>query len=95
MAEITHNIIHVFGTISESHNGWTKELNLISWNDKEPKYDIRTWSPGHDKMGKGVALSKDEILKLAELIKDIEVQNSKRELEEIREIIKKEHGIDV
>jgi len=73
MAEITHNIIHACGTIAESMNGWTKELNLISWNSKEPKYDIRIWSPDHAKMGKGIALSKDEILKLAELIKDIEI----------------------
>jgi hypothetical protein len=47
--------------------GWTKELNLVSWNDREPKYDIRDWSPEHDKMGKGVTLSKDEMAKLKDL----------------------------
>lgn len=38
--------------LSESSKGWKKELNLISWNDREPKYDIREWSPDHEKMGK-------------------------------------------
>jgi len=39
-----------------------KELNLISWNEREPKYDIREWSPDHEKMGKGVTLSEEEIM---------------------------------
>ena len=53
--------------LSESSKGWTKELNLISWNDRDPKYDIREWSPDHEKMGKGVTLSNEEaaILKKA------------------------------
>ena len=47
--------------LSESSKGWTKELNLISWNDREPKYDIREWSPDGTKMGKGVTLSEEEV----------------------------------
>ena len=62
MGEIKYDIVESLGIISESQRGWTKELNLISWNDREPKYDIREWAPGREKMGKGVTLSKDEII---------------------------------
>ncbi len=65
--EITKHI----GTLSEGSKGWTKELNLVSWNDREPKYDIRDWDPEHEKMGKGVTLSKEEVDKLKELMKEI------------------------
>ena len=56
------------GTLSESVKGWTKELNKISWNGGEPKYDIRDWAPEHEKMGKGVTLSEEEMTKLKELL---------------------------
>jgi len=52
--------------------GWAKQLNLISWNEREPKYDIREWSPDSEKMGKGVTLSKEELVALKELLKKIE-----------------------
>ena len=57
------------GTLSESAKGWTKELSFVSWNDKDPKYDIREWSPDHSKMGKGVTLSKEEIVVLRDMLK--------------------------
>lgn len=68
MADIKYEIVKEIGVLSEGSKGWTKELNLISWNDREPKYDIREWAPEHEKMGKGVTLSSDEILKLKELV---------------------------
>ena len=68
MAEIKFEIEKELGSISESPKGWTKELNLISWNGKESKYDLRDWSPEHEKMGKGVTLSKDELKKLRDLL---------------------------
>lgn len=70
MADIKFEIVEELGILSEGAKGWTKELNLISWNDREPKYDIREWSPEHEKMGKGITLSKDEVAKLIELMKD-------------------------
>ena len=66
-SEISFAIIETLGVLSTSSKGWTKELNLISWNGREPKYDLREWSPEHDKRGKGVTLSKDEL----EALKDI------------------------
>ena len=71
MAEIKFEIKETVGILSESAKGWTKELNLVSWNDKDPKYDIREWDPTHKKMGKGVTLSKEEIMKLKTLLSNI------------------------
>ena len=65
--EITKHI----GVLSESAKGWTKELNLVSWNDRDPKYDIREWDPEHEKMSKGVTLTAEEVETLKELLNDI------------------------
>ena len=67
MSEIKYEIIEKLGILSESTKGWTKELNLISWNGSTPKYDIRDWSPDHEKMGKGITLTDEEANKLKEL----------------------------
>jgi len=68
MAEITFDIVKSFGVISEEKGGWRKELNMVSWNGRTPKLDIRDWSPDHAKMGKGITLTKDEAAKLVELL---------------------------
>ena len=71
MADFKYEIVEELGVISESSKGWTKELNLISWNGAQPKYDIRDWAPEHQKMGKGITLTKEEALQLAELLNNI------------------------
>lgn len=68
MAEIKYEIKEMLGVLSESTKGCTKQLNLVSWNDKEPKYDLREWDPNHEKMGKGVTLSKEELVKLRDIL---------------------------
>jgi len=68
MSDIKFEITKKIGVLSKSDKGWAKELNLISWNDREPKYDIREWSPEHDKMGKGVTLSKEEVKALKQVL---------------------------
>lgn len=60
MADIKFEIKKEIGVLSENAKGWRKELNLISWNEAAPKYDIRDWAPEHEKMGKGVTLTKEE-----------------------------------
>ena len=72
MSEIKYEIIKKIGVLSTSSSGWSKELNLISWNDREPKYDLRDWSADHEKMGKGVTLSKEELSALKELLNTFE-----------------------
>ena len=73
MSEIKYEIIKPIGVLSTSTSGWAKELNLISWNDREPKYDLRDWSADHEKMGKGVTLSTEELLALKELLNSTEL----------------------
>ena len=69
--EIDFTIVDELGVLSTSPKGWTKEINLISWNGREPKYDIRDWAPEHAKMGKGITLSEEEIGALKKLLADI------------------------
>ena len=64
MPDIKFEIVEEIAVISESAKGWRKELNLISWNGGTPKYDVRDWAPNHEKMGKGVTLTKDEAKQL-------------------------------
>lgn len=68
MGEIKYEIIEDIAVISESTKGWTKEINLISWNDREAKYDIRDWAPNKEKMGKGITLTKDELISLRDAL---------------------------
>ncbi len=67
MAEITFEITKELGVISEATKGWTRELNMVSWNGREPKYDLRDWSPDHTRMSKGVSFTEEEMIKLVEL----------------------------
>lgn len=73
MSEIKYEIIKKLGVLSKSASGWAKEVNLISWNDRDAKYDIRDWSADGEKMGKGVTLSREELLALKELLNKIEL----------------------
>ena len=73
MADIKYEIKETAGVLSESSKGWKKELNLISWNDKEPKYDIRDWDEEHSKMGKGVTLTVEELKKLKEILNEMDL----------------------
>ncbi|GHT95492.1 hypothetical protein FACS1894141_4190 [Spirochaetia bacterium] len=68
MPDITFDIIKTFGVLSEERGGWKKELNLVSWNGRTPKFDIRDWAPGHEKMGKGLTLDREEAETLIELL---------------------------
>jgi hypothetical protein len=73
MSDIKYEIIKSMGILSTSGSGWTKELNLISWNDREPKFDLRDWSADHGKMGKGVTLSREELSALKTLLNSMDL----------------------
>ena len=75
MAELKFEIKETLGILSENAKGWTKELNLIRWNDRDPKYDIREWNPDHTRMGKGVTLSTEEFENLRKLINGEEIED--------------------
>lgn len=73
MSDIKYEIIKSIGVLSTSTSGWAKELNLISWNDRDPKYDIRDWSGNREKMGKGVTLTREELQALKDLLNSMEL----------------------
>lgn len=73
MADIKYDIVKEIGVLSENAKGWTKEINLISWNERDPKYDIREWSPEHEKMGKGVTITAEELKKLRDMLNGMEL----------------------
>ena len=73
MSDIKYEIIKKVGALSTSASGWSKELNLISWNDRDAKYDLRDWSADGSKMGKGVTLTKEELLALKNLLNAMEL----------------------
>lgn len=61
MADFKFEIIKNIAVLYENAKGWTKEFNLVSWNDRPAKYDIREWSPDHKAMGKGITLTEEEV----------------------------------
>lgn len=71
MADFKYEITQELGVLSESKSGWKRELNLVSWNGAAPKFDIRDWSPNHERMGKGISLNADEVEKLGVLLNKI------------------------
>ena len=73
MSNIKYEIIDKVGKLSQSASSWSKELNFISWNDREPKVDIREWSPEHERMGKGVTLNKEEAKILRDILNKMEL----------------------
>ena len=64
MEDIKFEIVKTLRIIGESAKEWKKEVNLISWNGRSPKIDIRDWNKNHEKMGKGITLTKEEASKL-------------------------------
>ena len=73
MSDIKFKIFEKIGVLSKSDKGWEKQLNLISWNKREPKYDIRDWSPENKKMSKGTTLSTKELMALKEILMKIDI----------------------
>lgn len=73
MAEIKFEITENIGVLLDTPKGWTKELNMVAWNNYAPKYDIREWDPEHQKMGKGLTFTKEEIKKLRDLLNGLDL----------------------
>lgn len=72
MSSIQFEIVRKIGTLSESPRGWKRELNLISWNGRAPKYDLRDWAPDGEKMGKGITLSTEDLKALKKLLNEMD-----------------------
>ena len=74
MADVTFEIKNHLLVLSTGIKGWTKEVNVVSWNNRKPKLDIREWDEAHEKMGKGITLNKEELLQLKELLNGIDFE---------------------
>ena len=72
MAEFNYEIVEEIAVLSENPKGWRKELNLVSWNERPPKFDLRDWAPNHEKMGKGTTLTEEEIENLKEMLDQLQ-----------------------
>ena len=75
MAEIKFEIVENLGVIGTSTKNWTKEINLVSWNGRKAKIDIRDWDENHEKMGKGITLSKEELKSLKDILDTIDIDD--------------------
>lgn len=75
MAELIFEITERIGVLSENAKGWTKELNKVSWNEREPKYDLREWNPDHSRMGKGITLTDEEVETLKAILNGEEIED--------------------
>ena len=70
MAEIKSEVVKEIGILSTSKSNWNREVNIIRWNDGKPKLDIRDWAPEHERAGKGITLTAEEVAVLKELLSD-------------------------
>ena len=75
MAELKFEITERIGVLSENAKGWAKELNKVSWNEREPKYDLREWNPDHSRMGKGITLTDEEVETLKAILNGEEIED--------------------
>ncbi|MEJ4487378.1 YdbC family protein [Enterococcus faecium] len=69
--EFSYEIVEEIAILSENNKGWRKELNLVSWNSRPPKFDLRDWAPDHEKMGKGLTLTNEEFEQLQKAIENM------------------------
>lgn len=72
-SEIKFEIVEHIGIIKPIQTGWNKELNVVAWNGKQAKYDIREWDPTHERMSKGITLHRDEMKKVLSLMEGREI----------------------
>lgn len=70
MADLKFEILENLGVLSTNQKGWRKELNLVSWNDREGKYDLRDWNEDHTRMSKGITFNKEEAQVLYNILQD-------------------------
>lgn len=73
MPGFKYEIVETLGVVSQPNNGWIKELNLISWNGREPVFDLRTWDESHERMGKGITLTADDLKNLKALLETMDI----------------------
>lgn len=61
-------VIEEIVVLHRSQGGWAKELNFISWNGEDPKFDVRWWNADKTRIGKGFTFTKEELEVLCETV---------------------------
>lgn len=75
MADIKFEINRQMGVLSQGSKGWQKEVNVISWNERQAKLDIREWGPEHERMGKGITLNLEETRQLLKILQSVDLED--------------------
>ena len=65
---VRFDLMERIGVLSRKDNGWTREVNIVAWNDGPGKVDIREWDPDHKRMTKGVTLFEEEAETLTKIL---------------------------
>lgn len=73
MAEFKYEITERIAVLSTNTSGWERQLNMVSWNGKEPKYDLRDWAPDGSKMGKGISMTREELVNLKGILEEMDL----------------------
>lgn len=76
--QVVYELVQSLGVVAEYPTGWTKEINLISWNNKEPKIDLRDWDSKHEHMSRGITLKIEEVQKSVDILTDFLNADTKR-----------------
>ena len=74
--EFSWNVVTALGNFSETRNNYTKEVNLISWNGRQPVYDIRGFRIDNDGIKhplKGISMSKEDLIALRDLLNKVDL----------------------
>jgi hypothetical protein len=72
--EISFDLVRILGELGISGKGWKREVGIVSWNGRKPKLDIRDWDPAHERMGKGITMTKAEAKALKALLDSVDIE---------------------
>lgn len=83
MTDFKYEILRHVAVLSEGGNGWSREINIVSWNDGPAKFDIRDWNHTDGKMKKGISLFRGELEVLSKALKDFQYNLVDERLERV------------
>lgn len=80
--DIVFEIVEKIGVVENYPTGWTKEINMVSWNGAPAKVDIRDWDKEHERMSRGVTLTEENMGKIMEMMKSRAEKKMEKPLEQ-------------
>lgn len=61
-------VLQHLGVLGYGTKGWSKQVNIVSWNGEQATLDIRSWSYDQTHQGKGISLKRDEAIRLRDTL---------------------------